>query len=198
MPAVSCAAGADRWSAVRVGIGDFTDDAPALEQVGTEADCDTAGRAHYGSWYELVPDVSHDLRLTVRPGDRVAASVTVLGRRVRLRLSNRTTGRSATRLLRARVLDQTSAEWIVEAPSACGDTEGANCRIMPLADFGAARIDEARATSTAGRSGGIGHAAWDATRIDLMGHGLGARTGEPDAGGQVFSVATAQGGRGTP
>src|SRR6476469_8273505 len=74
MPRVDCSSYETRWSAVWVGIGGYDDDSPALEQIGTEADCDRSGRAHYSTWYELVPDVSHSARLTVHPGDHLAAS----------------------------------------------------------------------------------------------------------------------------
>src|SRR3954451_24163766 len=137
MPRVDCSAAETRWSAVWVGLGGYDDDSPALEQIGTEADCDRRGRARYTAWYELVPDVSQDAAIRALPGDRMSASVTVFGRRVRLRLSNRTTGRAFTKTMTARVVDVTSAEWILEAPSACGGTTADDsCQIMPLADFG--------------------------------------------------------------
>src|SRR4051794_4592539 len=92
MPRVDCSTLDTRWSAVWVGLGGYDDDSPALEQIGTEADCDSSGRAQYSTWFELVPDVAHGAHLRVHPGDRLAASVTVMGHRARLRLSNRTTG----------------------------------------------------------------------------------------------------------
>src|SRR4051794_1942552 len=156
MPHVDCSSAQTRWSAVWVGLGGYDDSSPALEQIGTEADCDSSGRAHYSTWYELVPDVSHGARLRAAPGDRVSASVTVLGHQVRLRLSNRTTGRAFTRRLNAAAIDVTSAEWIVEAPSACGgSTADSSCQIMPLADFGSLRMAEAKVLTTGGRSGAI-------------------------------------------
>src|SRR4051812_45516895 len=162
MPRVDCSAAETRWSAVWVGLGGYDDDSPALEQIGTEADCDRSGRASYSTWYELVPDVSHSAKLSVHPGDRLSASVTVVGHRVRLRLSNRTTGHAFTRTLRASAIDVTSAEWIVEAPSACeGNSADASCQIMPLADFGATRITGAKALTTTGQGGPIDDPAWD-------------------------------------
>ena len=198
MPRVDCSSAETRWSAVWVGLGGYTDDSPALEQIGTEADCDRSGRAHYSTWYELVPDVAHSARLRVRPGHRMAASVTVQGRRVRLRLSNRTTGRSFTKVLRARVVDVTTAEWIVEAPSACPSTSAdSSCRIMPLADFGATRITEAKAVTTAGHVGSIGDDFWNPMQIHLRAAGgrfgprepsAGATTGPLSQTGRAFTV----------
>jgi hypothetical protein len=198
MPRVDCSSAETRWSAVWVGLGGYTDNSPALEQIGTEADCDRSGRAHYSTWYELVPDVAHSARLRVHPGDRIAASVTVNGRRVRLRLSNRTTSRAFTRVLRADAIDLTSAEWIVEAPSACpGTSADEGCRIMPLADFGTTRITEARVVTTDGRSGTIDDDAWDVEQIHLRSHDdrfgpreptAGATTGPLSPSGRAFTV----------
>jgi hypothetical protein len=198
IPTVDCSAGETQWSATWVGLGGYDDDSPALEQIGTEADCDRAGRAHYSSWYELVPDVSHGTRLRARPGDEVSASVTVFGRRVRLRLSNRTTGKAFTRTLNASAIDVTSAEWILEAPSACGGTTADDsCQIMPLADFGSLRLSEARALTSGGHSGAISDSAWDAVQIHMRAGGgrfgprdpsAGATTGALSASGRAFTV----------
>jgi len=199
MPRVDCSSNETRWSAVWVGLGGYDDDSPALEQIGTEADCDNDGRAHYSTWYELVPDVAHSARLRVHPGDRMAASVTVSGRRrVRLRLSNRTSGRAFTKTMRASAIDITSAEWIVESPSACsGTSANEGCSIMPLADFGATHITEAKALTTAGRSGSISADTWDAVQIHLRSRGdrfgprgssSGAITGPLSSTGRAFRV----------
>jgi hypothetical protein len=188
VPVVDCSARETRWSAVWVGLGGYDDDSPALEQIGTEADCDRSGRARYSTWYELVPDVSHSARLHAGPGDHVSASVTVYGRRVRLRLSNRTTGKAFTRTLSAGAVDVTSAEWILEAPSACGGTTADDsCQIMPLADFGSLRLSEAKALTTGGHGGAISDAGWDAVQIHMRGLGA-AATGALSASGRAFSV----------
>lgn len=195
--AVDCRGGETQWSAVWVGLGGYDERSPALEQIGTEADCDRRGRAHYSSWYEMVPDVSHGAGLRVHPGDRVSASVTVVpegpqaGRRVRLRLSNRTTGRAVTKSLAARVVDVSSAEWILEAPSACGGTTADDsCQIMPLADFGTLRLSEARAVASDGHAGAIADDSWDAVQIHMhagVGHGD-ASAGALTSGGRAFTV----------
>ena len=203
MPHVDCSSLETRWSAVWVGLGGYDNDSPALEQIGTEADCDSSGRAHYSTWYELVPDVSHTTRVRADPGDRMAASVVVTGHRVRLRLSNRTTGDAFTKTLFANAVDTSSAEWIVEAPSACqGTSADAGCQIMPLADFGATRISEARVLTTAGRTGSIDAPRWDAVQIHMRNAGNGrfgrrssgnAITGPLSSTGRAFTVTYSAG-----
>ena len=185
VPRVDCSSAQTRWSAVWVGLGGYDDSSPALEQIGTEADCDGAGRARYSSWYELVPDVSHAARLSVDPGDHMSASVLVFGHRVRLRLSDRTTGDAFTRWLTAAAIDVSSAEWIVEAPSACqGTSADTGCQIMPLADFGATRITEAKVLTTSGRTGSINATDWDAVQIRMRS----SSTGPLSANGRTFRV----------
>ena len=161
---VDCTPGRRTYSAAWVGLGGYHSNAKALEQTGTDANCDAAGGAHYSAWYELVPAAAVRVPLTVRARDTIAASVTVTGRRVRISLANRTTGARLTRTLTAPAIDVTSAEWIVEAPSACWSQ---GCTVLPLADFGTAGFTRASATSTTGHTGAISDPAWHATAIRL-------------------------------
>ena len=80
---VSCTAGRRSYSALWIGLGGYHTNARALEQAGTDANCDAAGGAHYSAWYELVPAASVRLGLTVHAGDTISASVGVTGARVR-------------------------------------------------------------------------------------------------------------------
>lgn len=201
-PAASCTSGGRRYSAVWLGLGGLHSTSTALEQVGTEADC-AGGRAYYSAWYELVPAAPVDVTLTVRPGDRISASVTVSGHTVKLYIANLTRGTSFAKQMQAGRVDVTSAEWIVEAPSACGDNGG--CRTLALADFGTTSFAGAKATSTSGHSGTISDPAWSALAITLAEH-RGARSmrfaseapsgiatpAELSAGGDAFSVTYQQ------
>ena len=119
-PAAHCGSGGRRYSAVWLGLGGLHTTSKALEQVGTEADC-AGGKGYYSAWYELVPAAPVKLGLTVRPGDTMSAGVTVSGRSVKLFIANRTRGTSFSKRLDVAQVDVSSAEWIVEAPSACGD-----------------------------------------------------------------------------
>jgi hypothetical protein len=67
-------------------------------------------------------------------------------------------------------LDVTSAEWILEAPSACvfGSTA---CQTLPLTDFGQALFRNARAQTAAGKTGTISSSAWHRTKINLTAQG---------------------------
>jgi hypothetical protein len=168
-PAASCTtSGQRRYSAYWLGLGGYHTSSTALEQIGTEADCTAKGTASYAAWYEMVPEAPVEIDLTIRPGDTLSASVTVSGHTVKLYLANRTRGTKFTKQLTVDRVDVTSAEWIVEAPSAC---YGDHCETLPLADFGTASFANAKATTTSGHQGTISDAAWSATSIALRSDG---------------------------
>ncbi|MGZ8633258.1 MAG: G1 family glutamic endopeptidase [Solirubrobacteraceae bacterium] len=166
-PAVSCGTGGRRYSAVWVGLGGLHTTSRALEQIGTEADC-AGGKGYYSVWYELVPDAPVQLKLTVKPGDTISASVTVSGHAVKLFVANRTRGSSFSTQLQAAQVDVSSAEWIVEAPSACADNGG--CQGLPLAAFAPTTFANVSATSATGHSGTVSDPAWSNVAITLSPH----------------------------
>ncbi len=165
-PKPSCTPGKVRYSAMWVGLGGYSLNSNALEQIGTELDCTQRGGAVSTAWYELVPAGSHTIALKVHPGDLVSASVGVVGQRVWLVLANLTTHHTFQRTLTASIVDISSAEWILEAPSACVDGTSA-CRTLPLTNFGRATFAVARAMAVGGQSEPIGDTAWSHTRITL-------------------------------
>lgn len=175
VPTVDCSAGTAGWTANWVGLGGYSTTSQALEQTGTESDCTPAGRARYSAWWEVVPDVSHSARLSVRAGDRIVATVTVVGRRVTMRLANTTRHVAFTRTLTAQAVDVTSAEWVLEAPATCASTSAASCSVLPLAPFGTSAFSGARATTTGGHRGTISDPRWSAVAIALQGSATGAR-----------------------
>ena len=164
-PAASCIAGQSSYSAVWVGIGGFKPTSDALEQIGTEVDCNAAGKAVSSAWYELVPAPSKTTSFVVHPGDVVHATVTVIDHQVTLVLENRTRHRIFSKTLFAPSIDVSSAEWIVEAPSECINQFA--CQALPLADFGSVTFDSASTTSTKGTTGSILDARWWRTTIRL-------------------------------
>lgn len=164
-PSASCVAGQSSYSAAWVGIGGFKPTSDALEQIGTEVDCNPAGNAVSTAWYELVPAPSKTISLAVHPGDAMHATVTVVGHQVTVVLDNLTSHRTFRRSMYAPSIDVSSAEWIVEAPSDC--ISQLACQALPLADFGSVTFDSARATSTAGTTGSIMSPAWWRTKIEL-------------------------------
>lgn len=164
-PRTTCTSGVPTYSSLWVGIGGYSISSKALEQIGTESDCNAAGRIVSTAWYELVPAASQTIRLIVRPGDRLRAVVAVSGRDVSLMLQNLTRHRTFRRTVRASRLDTSSAEWILEAPSVCAG--GYTCQTLPLADFGSDGFAGASVISTRGIRGSITSRHWTTTKITL-------------------------------
>jgi hypothetical protein len=169
-PAVDCSSGGRSYSAYWVGLGGYHTNSSALEQIGSEADCTASGAVHYEAWYELVPATAVTLKMKIRAGDHVSASVTVTGRRVRMRLADETTGAVTVRTLNASAVDTRSAEWIVEAPALC-DGAG-NCETQTLADFGTTSFSRVKATTSGGHTGTLTDTAWTRNPISLASDGF--------------------------
>ena len=91
-----------------------------VEQDGTLAEC-YEGTASYYTWWEMYP--SNDIQTvgdTVKPGDKIAASVIRTGTKYALKLTDSTTAGnnfSKTETCAAATCVDSSAEWIAEAPS---------------------------------------------------------------------------------
>lgn len=168
-PAVSCIPGAPTYSSYWVGLGGYSVKSPALEQIGTEVDCTRSGRVSSTAWYELVPAPSARANLAVAPGDTMFGSVSVKGRKVTVTLDDLTSKRSFSKTLTASVLDVSSADWIVEAPSECLGVD--ECQALTLADFGSATFSNALAQASTGATGTISDPAWQSTKIKLMPNG---------------------------
>jgi hypothetical protein len=182
-PQATCSGGRPTYSAVWVGIGGYNVTSQALEQTGTEADCTADGHGVSSGWYELVPAPSRTIKRTIAPGDRVRGTVVVKGNEVTMTLDDLTGHRSFTKRLHAVHVDTTSAEWILEAPTACLSVT--NCHTLPLADFGSAGFAAASAMTTTGHRGTITDRKWTATRISL------AAGGRQFVSGPGASIATA-------
>jgi hypothetical protein len=198
-PAVTCTHGRDSYSAFWVGLGGYKRTARALEQIGTEIDCRPSGRVVSSAWYELIPHPTTPIELTVEPGDVIAASVTVRGHLVTVQLGDLTRRRAFKRTVHASRVDVSSAEWIVEAPSACLAPD--LCETLPLANFGVTTFEDAQAQLMRGHFGSISDPAWRTTMIKLrpgarqfVGYGsagdVGAATPSPLLpGGSSFDIS---------
>lgn len=160
-PAASCTSAAT-YSAFWVGLGGYSETSQALEQIGTESDCD-AGHPSYSVWYELVPASSITVSLKVFPGNHISANVTVHGQQVIVQLKNLTRGTVFTKQLFMKEPDVSSAEWIAEAPSECSKFD---CKVLPLANFGTVAFTNAKALAS-GHGGTIVDAAWLSNAIEL-------------------------------
>jgi Peptidase A4 family len=166
VPTAKCSNGQGD-SSFWVGIGGSgSSDTQALEQDGTEVDCNADGSASYSAWYEMVPSPPVKLNMAVHPGDHVSAKVTVDGTSVTMSLNNTSTGGSYEKTFQMSNPDTSSAEWIAEAPSQCsGDLS--SCTPLPLADFGNVQFTGASATTTDGHTGSISDASWSTAAVTL-------------------------------
>jgi len=71
----TCKSG-DQYSSFWVGLDGYNSN--SVEQTGTDTDC--AGRTpQYYAWYEMYPAGSVEINDTVKPGDKISASVTFSG-----------------------------------------------------------------------------------------------------------------------
>ncbi len=185
-PDPACRRGDRTFSSYWVGLGGYSTRSSALEQAGTEVDCTSTGQARAFAWYELIPAGSVRLHLGVTPGDLIRATVTVTGRRVRFALQDLTRHTTFSKVLSASVVDVSSAEWIVEAPSEC--VGNGRCFTLPLANFGLAGFDGALVAPLTGAAGPISDGRWTRTQIRLVPHDEGFVLSHPTlgSGGDAF------------
>jgi hypothetical protein len=207
VPTAKCSAGGATYSAFWVGLGG-ADGRQALEQDGTEANCDADGAAHYYAWYELVPKAPVRVDLAVHPGDHMTATTTVDGHQVTESIVNQTTGQSFTKTLTMSNPDTSTAEWIAEAPSQC-QSGATNCTALPLSNFGKVSFTSASATDSSGHTGTISSNDWSTAALTLdpsesssagsipaaYGYGYGYAQGGPSAAsGSASPSALSDGG----
>ena len=176
-PRVRCLKEEVAAAAFWVGLGGWDQSSQALEQIGTEADCDQQGQVTYSAWYEIVPAGPVTLSLKIHAGDRVNGAVVVSGSHVVFSLKNLTRHtRFSKRVTPATPLDVGSAEWIAEAPSLCRSR--GRCTVVPLTNFGKMSFSRAAAIGN-GHPGTISDTTWSPTQVVLA----------PDPGAQSpFSV----------
>lgn len=136
-PTVSCSGTA--YSSFWVGLDGDTSN--TVEQTGTDADC-SGSTPQYYAWYEMYPKFPVNLKGTVRPGDRLSASVTTDGSgRFTLTITDSTQGWTNTTNARLKSAKLASAEVIAEAPSSSGG-------VLPLANFGTVSFSGATANGS--------------------------------------------------
>ena len=163
-PRVKCS-GEVGAAAFWVGLGGWDQSSQALEQIGTEADCDRRGQVSYSAWYEIVPAGPVTLKLTIHAGDRVNGAVVASGSQVVFSLKNLTRHtRFSKRVTPSSPLDVGSAEWIAEAPSLCRSR--GHCTVVPLTNFGRMSFSNAAAIGN-GHPGTISDTTWSPTQVVL-------------------------------
>lgn len=174
-PAAACAGAHSSFAAFWVGLGGYSLHSKALEQIGSEADCDRQGALFYYAWFEFVPRPPVTIRtVKIHPGDSISASVHVSLDNVRVALTDNTTGKhfAKTIVMRYPAPDTSAADWITEAPSNCNGIN--HCKPLLLTDFGQIPFTSASATSIgyAGRhTGAIDDPLWDYGEIVLSSNG---------------------------
>jgi hypothetical protein len=166
-PAAICPTGTETYSAFWVGIGGYSLSSDAMEQLGSELDCNADGTESLSAWYELLPAPSRTIRMTIAGGDLITAAVSIAGDRVTMTLDDTTRHEAFTKTITDHSIDDSSAEWIAEAPSDC--STASKCETLPLTDFGAVQFANATAETTTGRTASIKSSMWSATKI-LLGY----------------------------
>jgi hypothetical protein len=164
-PNPSCPVNGNTSLAIWIGFDGETGPSRAtLEQIGTNTDC-RGGRSRTFAWFEILPRdrFEQELRLEVRAGDRIAASIAVVGRAYHMVLENLTTGEVEDTLQRSDSARRLTAEWVVEAPTIDCPSD---CQVALLASFGTIAFTGARAV-LAGVTGPIGDGRWTRVRLDL-------------------------------
>lgn len=146
-----------------------------LEQIGTLSAM-LGGSPSYEVWYEVVPQPPVYVRLPVKPGDAITASVTTNGDgKFTLFVRNDTTHVAYSTLQPSPGAELVTAEVVAEAPASVSGP-------VPLPDFGTLRFSNARVNGQP-----IGTYRWD--RLSMSSNGTAQATTSPlahDAGS--FSV----------
>jgi hypothetical protein len=129
-PGVSCSK-EDRLTSEWVGLDGFQASSGTVEQTGTLDWC-YQGTATYFTWYEMFPAGTVEVGTSLKPGDKITASVTRSGTTYTLQIIDSThTGNSftKTKTCPATTCLDNSAEWIAERPAF-------QIGIAPLANYG--------------------------------------------------------------
>jgi hypothetical protein len=125
VPAVTCSGTA--YSSFWVGLDGDT--SGTVEQTGTDSDC-SGSTPQYYAWFEMYPKFPTNYKDTVKPGDKMSATVTTNGSGAfTLTISDTTQVWTETTNARLKSAKLASAEVIAEAPSSSGG-------VLPLANFG--------------------------------------------------------------
>lgn len=190
VPLVSCPIGSkprqnqNQYSSFWVGIDGFNDN--TVEQIGTDSDCQS-GTPTYYAWFEFYPNPMFMINsVTIHPGDVISAEVSSTGGgSFTVSLTNVTTNQSSGSIsTQVPGAQQSSAEWIAEAPSGAGG-------VLPLANFGTVLFSQNGATvgGTAGAIGSFGSNVQDITMVgEHRPHPIKAQPSPLSGDGTGFSV----------
>lgn len=152
-----------------------------LIQAGTEATVVSSGHIVYDAWSETLPQTARTVALSVNPGDSVTVSLANQDADSwDVHITDNTTGQDYEKTVQY-TSSGTSAEWVVEAPSA------SRGRQLPLDDFGSVAFTDASAIKN-GNTVNINQAGARAiTMVDVAGRSL-AEPSSINADGAGFQV----------
>ncbi len=190
-PAVVCPKRQAQQAAFWVGIDGFASSDPTVEQIGTDSDC-TKGRGKggglpsYYAWYQMFPQsvvVLPGSSYPVAPGDSISSSVSVSGQVYTLVIVDASKWVFFTSQSSPIRPQNSSAEWIAEAPSSC---KGTRCKPVALADFGSMAFTGASANHQV-----ISAPGFTDYQVTMTTRGAKIVKAQPSAlafGGSVFAV----------
>lgn len=187
-PTVTCPANGSASLAIWIGLdGESGPSRATLEQIGTNTDCKN-GRGVSFAWFEILPHdrFEQSLGLDIEPGDRIAASIALVGKSLHLVLEDVTSGIVRDTLEKAPGARRLTAEWVVEAPTVgCPN----DCQVALLASFSTINFRSARAI-LAGVTGPIGDLRWTRVRLTLESRSglIKAKPGTLGSDGASFAV----------
>ena len=167
-PSVTCARGdLGDLSTVVVGLGGYGADAQSSEDVGTDANCDAAGKPTYYAWFELVPYIAYNVPTNdkVLVGDTMTGTVNILSTTlVQLEIQDQTRNWTFSRNITFSSQDTSTAEWISEAPASCLRFV---CGEANLANFGTVTMRNISAIGN-GATGALNNPNWTTIPIQLV------------------------------
>jgi hypothetical protein len=135
----------DQLTSEWVGIDGYSN--ATVEQDGTLSWC-YLGEATYFTWYEMYPAGTIEVGNSLRPGDKIAASVTRTGTSYKLALTDFTRPSNSFSVTKTCTTCQNSSvEWIAERPAF-------SIGIAPLANYGTWTLSSASQTA-GGKTGTI-------------------------------------------
>ncbi len=192
-PTVTCPATKLEQSAFWVGIDGFASTDPTVEQVGTDADCTkkvkkVLSAPSYYAWFEMYPAplVLLGPSYPVTHGDALSASVTAEGADYLLSITDSTEHwtYNTTQVAPTPLPEDTSAEWITEAPTTC---KAGKCKPLPLADFGSVAFTGATVNGLPVNGTGLTSSQITMTK-NKKGTIVKASTSPLDTSGEAFTV----------
>jgi hypothetical protein len=171
VPTVNCAESPNAAVAFWVGIDGYSNS--TVEQTGVDVICEHKTAVYY-AWYEFYPSATVEITsITVNPGDifNGEISYSTSTSEFTVTITDVTSGATYTTSQADSGAERTSAEWIVEAPSAATG-------ILNLADFGKAYLgddytsqtgtNEATDSTTSGVIKKFGTAVEKITQVDWL------------------------------